>query len=127
MANASPVDNGARLEIGGVLQPIDSVDLSGQEADLNISLNLDSTIGLQDAGGVARYRVSIANNTDQPAYDLHVFVDIADQQTLLGNTTFDAGSSTSTRSQIASASQIQPPAASSQAHRIAISTARFFH
>lgn len=95
-ANASPVDNGARLEIGGVLQPIDSVDLSVQEADLNISLNLDSTIGLQDAGGVARYRVSIANNTDQPAYDLHVFVDIADQQTLLGNTTFDAGNSTST-------------------------------
>lgn len=95
-ANASPVDNAARLEIGGVLQPIDTVDLSVQEADLNIQLRLDSTIGLQDAGGVARYRVIVSNNTDQPAFDLHLFVDIADQQTLLGNTTFDAANSTST-------------------------------
>ncbi len=95
-AGASPVDNGARLEIDGKLQPIDAVDLSVQEADLGIQLSLDSTIGLQDAGGIARYRVAITNNTDQPAYDLHVFVDIADEQTLLGNTVFDAGSSTST-------------------------------
>ena len=96
-ANASPVDNAARLEMNSILQPIDTVDLSVQEAALNIQLSLDSTIGLQDAGGVARYRVAVTNNTDQPAYDLHLFVDLADQQTLLGNTTFDAANSTSTQ------------------------------
>ena len=96
-ANTSPVDNSVAIEFGGNVIATDSVDLLVEEAEVEVTLSLETLPAGEtvDSGLNATYRVRVQNNsTDVTAYDLHILSGLPDELTAVpGSVTFVGGDS----------------------------------